>query len=105
MSLASPDINCFGANLRRKKTPKVFDQYDLPSELILTLHDQLLVETKTSLSSDQSQVTNNQNVIQTSAVKSKPVNVNCNVDAIQNTLGYAPLSSRVFGECGLHYHY
>ena len=87
------------------KAPKAFDQYNPPSDLVLTLPDPLLVEDKASTSSDQVQVTNDQNIIQTASPKSKPVNVNCDVDVIQNTLNNAPISSRVFGECGLHYHY
>jgi len=87
------------------KAPKAFDQYDPPSDLVLTLPDPLLVGYKASTSRDQDQATNDQNVMQTSAPKSKPVNVNCDVDVIQNTLNNAPISSRVFGECGLHYHY
>jgi hypothetical protein len=87
------------------KAPKIFDQYNPPSDLVLTLPDPLLVEDNTSTSSDQVQVTNDQNILQTSSLKSKPVNVNCDVDVIQNTLNNVPISSRVFGECGLHYHY
>ena len=87
------------------KASKAFDRYNPPSDLVLTLPDPLLVEDKASTSSDQVQVTNDQNIIQTASPKSKPVNVNCDVDVIQNTLNNAPISSRVFGECGLHYHY
>ena len=87
------------------QAPKAFDQYNPPSDLVLTLPDPLLVEDNTSTSSDQVQVTRDQNILQTSSLKSKPVNVNCDVDVIQNTLNNVPISSRVFGECGLHYHY
>ena len=81
---------------------KAFDQYNPPSDLVLTLPNPLLVEDNTSTSNDQVQVTNDQNILQTSSLKSKPVNVNCDVDVIQNTLNNVPISSRVFGECGLH---
>jgi hypothetical protein len=87
------------------QVPKTFAPYDPPSDLVLTLPDPLLAEAKASASSDQVQVTNDQNILQTSLPKSKPVNVNCDVDVIQNTLNNVPISSRVFGECGLHYHY
>ena len=87
------------------QAPKAFDQYNPPSDLALTLPDPLLAEDKASTSSNQIQVTNDQNIMQTSSLKSKPVNVNCDVDVIQNTLNNVPISSRVFGECGFHYHY
>ena len=87
------------------QAPKAFDQYNPPSDLVLTPPDPLLVEDNTNTSSDQVQVTRDQNILQTSSLKSKPVNVNCDVDVIQNTLNNVPISSRVFGECGLHYHY
>ena len=87
------------------QAPKAFDQYNPPSDLVLTLPDPLLVEDKASTSGDQVETTNNQNIMQTSSLKSKPVNVNCDVDVIQNTLNNVPISSRVFGECGFHYHY
>ncbi len=87
------------------QVPKAFDQYNPPSDLVLTLPDPLLAEDKASTSSNQVQVTNDQNILQTSSIKSKPVNVDCDVDIIQNTLNNVPISSRVFGECGLHYHY
>jgi hypothetical protein len=85
--------------------PKTFEQFDPPSDLVLTLPDPLLVEDKASTSSNQVQMTNDQNILQTSSLKSKPVNVNCDVDVIQNTLNNVPISSRVFGECGFNYHY
>lgn len=87
------------------QAPKAIDQYNPPSDLVLTLPDPLLVEDNTSTSSSQVQVTTDQNILQTSSLKSKPVNVNCDVDVIQNTLNNVPISSRVFGECGFHYHY
>ena len=87
------------------QAPKAFDQYNPPSDLVLTLPDPLLEEDKASTSSDQVETTNNQNIMQTSSLKSKPVNVDCDVDVIQNTLNNVPISSRVFGECGFHYHY
>lgn len=45
------------------------------------------------------------NEIQKSSLNRSPVKVNCNMDIIQNTLNDVPLSSRLFGECGLNYHY
>ena len=87
------------------KAPKAFDQYNPPSDLVLTLPDPLLVEDKASTSSNQVQVTNDLNIMQTSSLKSIPVNVDCDVYVIQNTLNNVPINSRVFGECGLHYHY
>ena len=87
------------------QAPKATEQYNPPSDLVLTLPDPLLVEDNTSTSSSQVQVTTDQNILQTSSLKSKPVNVNCDVDVIQNTLNNVPISSRVFWECGLHYHY
>ena len=87
------------------KTSKIVDSYISPSDLILTLTDPLLVEVKVSQLNDHNTLTNDQNVIQSSSVKSNPVNVNCGVDVIQNNLNNASISNRVFGECGLHYHY
>jgi len=87
------------------KTLKIVDPYISPSDLILTLPDPLLVEAKVSQLKDHNTLTNDQNVIQSSSVKSNPVNVNCGVDVIQNNLNNASISNRVFGECGLHYHY
>lgn len=84
---------------------KEFDKYDPPSDLILTLPDQLLAAKMVSQSSYQNLVTDNGNATQTSALKSPPVNVNCDVDVIQNTLGNVSFSSRMYGKCGLHYHY
>ena len=86
-------------------SPKAFDKYDPPSDLILTLPDQELTTEKLSPSINQTVVTHNNNETQTSALKSPPVNVNCNMDVIQNTVGDVPLSNRLFGKCGLQYHY
>ena len=80
------------------KAPKAFDQYDPPSVLVLTLPDPLLVETKARTSSDQVETTNGQNIIQTASPKCRPVNVNCDVDIIQNTLNNVP--NRVVGSLG-----
>lgn len=85
--------------------PKAFDKYDPPSDLILTLPDQWPAAKKLSQSSGQGMVTNNNNETQTSALKRTPVNMDCGLDVIQNTLGDVPLTNRIFGECGLHYHY
>ena len=87
------------------KTPLAFDQFNTPSDLVLTLPEPLLAEKQDSLSSDRNTVTNDQNIMQTSTVKSKPVNVNCGVDVIQNNLNNASINNRVYGECGLQYHY
>lgn len=83
--------------------PKAFDKYDPPSDLILTLPDRLLVATKDSQSSNQNLMAINNNAIQTSTLKR--VNMDCDVNVIQNTLGDMPLTNRIFGECDLHYHY
>jgi hypothetical protein len=84
---------------------KIFDEFDPPTDLIVTLPDPMLRVDKISQSDSQSLLKANHNVTQTSAVKNVPVNVKCDVDVIQNTLIDVPLSSRIFGECGLHYHY
>ncbi len=85
--------------------PKPFDKYDPPTDLILTLPDQALAAEKTGDSLLRNAAAQNNNETQASALKTVPVNVNCNVDVIQNTVGDVPLSNRIFGECGLHYHY
>ena len=54
------------------KAPKIFDQYNPPSDLVLTLPDPLLVEDKASTSSDQVQVTNDQNIIKRLRQKVNP---------------------------------
>ena len=87
------------------KSPQAFDQFTPPSDLVLTLPEPLLAEKQDSLSSDRNTVTTDQNFMQTSTVKSKPVNVNCGVDVIQNNLNNASISNRVYGQCGLQYHY
>lgn len=84
---------------------KAFDKYDPPSDLILTLPDQEFRAEKSSPSINQNIAVQNNNETQTSALKSPPVNVRCNMDVIQNTLGDVPLSNRLFGKCGLQYHY
>ncbi len=84
---------------------KAFDKYDPPSDLILALPDQLLITKKVSQLNDQKLVTDISNATQTASLKRIPVNVNCDVDVIQNILGDVPLASRIFGKCGLHYHY
>jgi hypothetical protein len=84
---------------------KTFDKFDPPSDLILTLPYQMPFSDKTSQSDSKSMLATNHNINQTSAIKNVPVNVKCDVDVIQNTLTDVPLSSRIFGECGLHYHY
>jgi hypothetical protein len=90
------------AYARKQKT---FDKFDPPSDLILTLPDQMPVTDKASQSNSQSLLATNHNTSQTTAIKNVPVNVKCDVDVIQNTLTDVPLSSRIFGECGIHYHY
>jgi hypothetical protein len=90
------------AHARKQKT---FDKFDPPSDLILTLPDPMPVADKISQPSSQNLMATNHNATQTSAIKNVPVNVKCDVDVIQNTLTDVPLSSRIFGECGLHYHY
>ncbi len=82
---------------------KEFDKYDPPTDLVLTLPDPLLNTKKADLSTDQMPA--NYNAAQTSALKITPVNVDCNVDVIQNTLGDVSLSNRIYGKCGLHYQY
>ena len=67
------------------KPPLAFDRFTPPSDLVLSLPEPLLAEKKDSLSSDGNTVTNDQNVLQTSTVKSKPVNVNCGVDVFKTT--------------------
>ncbi len=87
--------------------PKAFDKSDPPSNLILTLPDQLPVAEKVNHSINNSVLAthNNSNEPQTPALKRTPVNVDCDMDVIQNTVGDASLSNRFFGECDLHYHY
>ena len=87
--------------------PKAFDKSDPPPDLILTLPDQWPVAEKVSQSINKSVVAthNNNNETQTPALKRTPVNVNCGMDVVQNTVGDASLSNRFFGECDLHYHY
>ncbi|MCX7091836.1 MAG: hypothetical protein NTY50_00065 [Methylobacter sp.] len=84
---------------------KAFDKYDPPSDLILTLPDQEFRAEKSSPSINQNVAVRNNNETQTSALKSPPVKVRCNMDVIQNTLDDVPLSNRLFGKCGLQYHY
>jgi hypothetical protein len=87
--------------------PKAFDKSDPPSDLILTLPDQWPAAEKVSQSINKSMVmTHNSNdEAQTPAVKRTPVNVDCDMDVLQNTVGDASLSNRFFGECDLHYRY
>lgn len=83
---------------------KTFKKTAPPVKLILTLPNQWLAAEKTSgLMNAATRDSNNE--AQAFALKNKPVNVNCNMDVIQNTVGDAPLSNRLFGKCGLHYHY
>jgi hypothetical protein len=84
---------------------KIFDKLPPPAKLILTLPDRILLTDNINQSDAQGFLKTNHNVTQTSAIKNDPVNVKCDVDVIQNTLTDVPLSSRIFGECGLHYHY
>lgn len=86
-------------------SPKAFDKYNPPSDLILTLPDQGLTQDKITPSISPNLIAHDNNETQTSALKSPPVNVNCNMDIIQNTVGDVPLSNRLFGKCGLQYHY
>ena len=87
------------------KTPLAVDRFTPPSDLVLTLPEPLLAEKKDCLSSDGNTVTTDQNVLQTSTVKSEPVNVNCGVDVIQNNLNNTSINNRVYGQCGLQYPY
>jgi hypothetical protein len=66
----------------QEKTPLAFNQLNPPSDLVLTLPEPLLSEKKDSLSSGRNRVTTEQNVLQTSPVKSKPVTANCGVNVI-----------------------
>ncbi|MCK9394302.1 MAG: hypothetical protein M0Q44_01770 [Methylobacter sp.] len=87
-------------------TPKAFDKPAPAPNLILTLPDQWLAAEKSSPSITSNVLAHhNGNETQTFALKRKPVNVDCDMDVVQNTLGDAPLSNRFFGECDLHYHY
>ena len=67
---------------------KAFDKSDPPADLILTLPDQWLAAEKVSPSINRSVVTSgNNNETQASALKGVPVNVDCDMDVIQNTVG------------------
>ncbi len=89
-----------------KAKAKVVDKSDPPADLILTLPDQWQEAGKVSPSINRNMLThNNDNETQASALKRRPVNVDCDMDVIQNTLGDVPLGNRVFGQCDLHYHY
>lgn len=86
--------------------PKAFDKSGSHPDLILTLPDQWLAVEKANPSINLNMVTHNNNdETQASALKKIPVNVDCDMNVIQNTVGDVPLSNRVFGECDLHYHY
>ncbi len=86
-------------------TPKAFGK-PVSQNLILTLPDQWLAAEKASPSiTSNVLVHHNSNETQTFALKRKPVNVDCDMDVVQNTLGDVSLSNRFFGECDLHYHY
>jgi len=87
--------------------PKKFDKSDPPAELILTLPDQWPAAEKVSQSINKSVVAahNSNDETQVPPVKRVPVNVACDMDVVQNTVGDVSLSNRFYGECDLHFHY
>lgn len=85
---------------------KAVDKSDPPPDLILTLPDQWLAAENVSSSISQNVAAHSNNTEpQATTQKKVPVNVDCDMDVIQNPVGDVPLSSQVFGECDLHYHY
>ncbi|TRX03314.1 hypothetical protein [Candidatus Methylobacter oryzae] len=85
--------------------PKALNKPVPRPDLILTLPDQPFAEEKTTSSVNSNVAANNRNENQVFTTKKIPVNVDCDMDVIQNTLDDIPLSNRIFGECDFHYHY
>lgn len=82
------------------------ENFDQPTELILTLSDQTLVDADQGANRLLSQsAKSNVNLQQAEKRKTRPVNLGCGVDVNQFPGEDNSLPSRLVGECNLDYRY